>query len=330
MDITSSLYDDVARSESMEEYLNILNSLSSQKRNWVDIISKIINDNNYSVSEFAKMCGVSRQSVQKWINGALPKNRTTFIKIGFAAGYNLEDMNHFLQRYACCGKLYPRCLEDSVYIFVLSSEELEHTYEFCEEIITMLKNEISEANENIGDDIYETKELSIRISNLGSFSKMLEFVQKNASIYKQQYMKLYQYIESFVEKNLLGDAEDNVLLLADSQQWNASLRKCVSEISQKKWYPQRNKIISLGIHLNMNVDQINTMLEYAQMEPLCAKTPFENAIIYALENAMLEDKIYCDGTNELCLYVKKILLSLNYEGIDFFLDELPDDEDEEW
>lgn len=86
----------------------------------------------------------------------------------------------------------------------------------------------------------------------------------------------------------------------------------------EKWYPQRNKIISLGIHLNLDVDQINEMLELAQMEKLCAKTPFENAIIYALENAKLEDQIHCDGTNDLCLYVRKILLSLEFEGVEFF------------
>lgn len=158
---------------------------------------------------------------------------------------------------------------------------------------------------------------------------MMEFVQQKAAIYKNQYHKFYDYVELFIQKNLLSDAtkEDNVHLLANSQQWSSSLRQCVSEISQKKWYPQRNKIISLGIHLNMDVEQINEMLGLAQMEELCAKIPFESAIIYALENAKLEDKIYCDGTDELCLYVKKVLEDLEFEGVEFFLEELPKDEE---
>ena len=39
----------------------------------------------------------------------------------------------------------------------------------------------------------------------------------------------------------------------------------------------------------MDADEINHMLDLAQMEHLCAKSPFESAIIYALENAKLED-----------------------------------------
>ena len=126
-----------------------------------------------------------------------------------------------------------------------------------------------------------------------------------------------------------GMEDDSVTSLASSQQWSASLRQCVSEISQRKWYPQRNKIISLGIHLNMNLEQINKMLDFAQMEAICAKNPFDNAIIYALENAQLEDIIRTDGTDVLCRYVKKILESLDYSGVDFFLEELPKDYDED-
>ena len=71
------------------------------------------------------------------------------------------------------------------------------------------------------------------------------------------------------------------------------------------------------------------MLELAQMEGLCAKNPFENAIIYALENAKLEDIIYTDGTDSLCRYVRNVLESLDYSGVDFFMDELPEDYDDE-
>ncbi len=324
---TVALYDFVARSESIDEYRNILEKLADQKQNWMAIISSIMEHNSYSAKVMAQLCGVSRQSVQKWLKGSVPKSRETFIKIGFAANYDLEQMNHFLQRYGCCNKLYPKCLEDSVYIFVLSSDSIEHTYRSCEAIINMLKNDISEIMSNAEAGEYTTSALEVDITNLRSLREMLMFVANNSQVYKQKYYKLYDYVEEFIQKNLVDGEDDNVFLLANSQQWSSSLRQCVSAVSQKKWYPQRNKIISLGIHLNMDVDQINHMLELAQMEHLCAKTPFESAIIYALENAKLEDKIYCDGTDELCLYVKKVLVSLDFEGVEFFLDELPENDE---
>lgn len=329
---TGYLYDVASRSESLEEYKKLLVSIADQKKNWIQIIKQIVSDNGYSASEFGKACGVSRQAAQKWMNGAVPKKRETFIRIGFAAHYNLEQMNYFLQRYGRCNKLYPKCLEDSVYIFVLNSDTIEHTYQSCQSIIDLLKVELTTTEEDNQNESYETIALLESLSSLSTLPEMLAFVAENTSVYRDQYSKLYTYVEDFIQRNLLSDGieEDSVYNLANSQQWSSSLRHCVSEISQKKWYPDRNKIISLGIHLNMDVDQINKMLELAQMEELCAKNPFENAIIYALENAQLEDVIYTDGTDTLCVYVRRVLESLDYSGVDFFMDELPEDyEDDE-
>ena len=329
---TGYLYDVASRSESLEEYKKLLVSIADQKKNWTQIINQIVSDNGYSASEFGKVCGVSRQAAQKWMNGAVPKKRETFIRIGFAAHYNLEQMNYFLQRYGRCNKLYPKCLEDSVYIFVLNSDTIEHTYQSCQSIIDLLKVELTTTEEDNQNESYETIALLESLSSLSTLPEMLAFVAENTSVYRDQYSKLYTYVEDFIQRNLLSDGieEDSVYNLANSQQWSSSLRHCVSEISQKKWYPDRNKIISLGIHLNMDVDQINKMFELAQMEELCAKNPFENAIIYALENAQLEDVIYTDGTDTLCVYVRRVLESLDYSGVDFFMDELPEDyEDDE-
>ena len=328
---TGYLYDVASRSESLEEYKKLLVSIADQKKNWTQIINQIVSDNGYSASEFGKICGVSRQAAQKWMNGAVPKKRETFIRIGFAAHYNLEQMNYFLQRYGRCNKLYPKCLEDSVYIFVLNSDTIEHTYQSCQSFIDLLKVELTTTEEDNQNESYETIALLESLSSLSTLPEMLAFVAENTSVYRDQYSKLYTYVEDFIQRNLLSDGieEDSVYNLANSQQWSSSLRHCVSEISQKKWYPDRNKIISLGIHLNMDVDQINKMFELAQMEELCAKNPFENAIIYALENAQLEDVIYTDGTDTLCVYVRRVLESLDYSGVDFFMDELPDDYDDD-
>lgn len=323
---TGKLYDFVARSESLEEYKALLVRLADQRESWVGVVNKIMEANSLSAKRMGELCGVSRQSVQKWLKGSVPKKRETYIKIGFAAGYDLEQMNHFLQRYGGFNKLYPKCLEDSVYIFVLSSDCIEHSYKSCEQIIQMLKDEMSSDNDNDDLDSYTTSALEFNFTNMKSLQEMLVFVAENSEVYRQQYIKLYDYIEEFIQKNLLPDGDDNVFQLANSQQWSSSLRQCVSNISQRKWYPQRNKIISLGIHLNMDADEINHMLDLAQMEHLCAKSPFESAIIYALENAKLEDMIYCDGTDDLCLYVKNILLSLNIEGAEAFMEELPEED----
>ena len=87
--------------------------------------------------------------------------------------------------------------------------------------------------------------------------------------------------------------------MAQIQGWSSSLRQCVSAINQNKWYPTRNKVISLGLHLSMDHEQIDELLELAHMEPLCAKN------------------------------AREILSKLKLPEIDSFLAELPE-EDDEW
>ncbi|MGN0483648.1 MAG: helix-turn-helix domain-containing protein [Lachnospiraceae bacterium] len=319
---TGELADIVSESE-LEEYKEILKNLTVQQEECATVIEKIMEENQYTVSKFAELCGVSRATVNKWLKGSVPKSREMFLKIGFAAQYSLDEMNHFLTRYGRYPKLYAKSLEDTVCIFVLTSDSIEHTYRACQKIQKLIQEEMTGAEES--SVVEETSDVVLQIMNLSSVPKLLQFVKENAGIYKKQYAKLYAYIKMFIKRNLLEDFsnEDNVSLLADGQQWSASLRRCVSEISQNRWYPQRNKIISLGIHLNMDKDQINDVLTLAQMETLYPKNPFESAILYALEKAEINEGIYQDGTDSLCMYVKKVLEELQFTDIKFYLEELP-------
>ena len=110
--------------------------------------------------------------------------------------------------------------------------------------------------------------------------------------------------------------------LAESQNWSSSLRHCISEIRSKRWFPTRRKLISLGLHLNMDLEEINETLELAQMETLCAKNPVEAVLIFALEDARLKGEIVCDGTDVLCNYVRDVFEQLEIEDAEYILDDL--------
>ncbi len=316
---TNTLFDRASRCESLEEYKELFKSLGDQREEWSKQINKILAENNYSATEFATKCKVSRVTVQKWKNGSIPKSRDTFIRIGFAANYNLDEMNNFLDRYGRCQRLYARNLEDSVYIFVLTTEDIENTYEKCEGIIDLIKREMQEAF--IEDSLlYDTENVLKNIINLRSVEELVGFIKTNASMFSNQYSKFYSFVEMYINLNRIGDTSDknNISMLMTN--CSPSLKFCVYDIVNHKWYPKRNKIISLGIYLNMNVEQINEMLRLAHMENLCSKNPFENSIIYALESAMLENVI-CYGTDNLSNYVKEILNSLGFTELEFLLEE---------
>ena len=321
---TKTLYDKASRCESLEEYKELFKSLESQKENWSKKINSILVENDYSSAELASRCKVSRVAVQKWKNGSVPKSRETFIRIGFAANYNLEEMNNFLERFGRCQRLYARNLEDAVYIFVLKSSDIEHRYEKCEMIIDLIKKEMQESfiEEKM---LYETSEVLSNIINLRSMEALVEFIKINAGIFSNQYNKFYAFVEMYINLNCIGDTTDKNNISFMMADCSPSLKFCVYDIVNHKWYPKRNKIISLGIYLNMSAEQINEMLRLANMEELCAKNPFENSIIYALESAMLEN-IICQGTDCLRDYVKRVLCSLGFENVEFLLDEIKNED----
>ena len=78
----------------------------------------------------------------------------------------------------------------------------------------------------------------------------------------------------------------------------------------------------------MDYDEINKMLTYAHMEPLCAKNIFESTIMYILQDADLNDVLNIDAEDydpdRLLSFARETLEKLDIPEIDAFLEELPD------
>ena len=165
--------------------------------------------------------------------------------------------------------------------------------------------------------------LTLRHSLLGLRNEedLLVFILTHVNSYKKKYYKLYDYIDAFLISNSMDPVSNRPVslnFLAEEQQWSASLRQAVYQIRNHEWFPLRKKLISLGLYLNMNVDQINTMLELAQMEPLSVQNFLECILIYAVNDADLNNIICQDGCTDLLDYVKSVLFSLQIENAEEF------------
>lgn len=309
----------------------ILPLLQSQREAWSKKLEEIMSQRGLGCAQLARLCKVSEPAVRKWRRGAIPQSRDMFLRIGFAAGYSLPEMNAFLKRYGKCPQLYARSLEDSVCIFILNSDAQEHTYESYLRVLDRAKQEL-ETTTAAGGGEYSTEYLQNGYLHLDSQEEMLAFVREAAPSFKRAYAKLYSDVIAFLKVNLQseysveGDGRQaSFHSMAEESCWSSSLRHCVSDIRAKRWFPLRHKVISLGLHLNMGVDAINRMLEHAQMEPLYAKNPVEAAVMWAINEAQLcseNDEIIADGSSDLCLFVKDILeqLGLTEEGSYLFED----------
>lgn len=295
----------------------ILPLLKDQRSMWIEKIEQILANKGYSNKKFAKLCKVSETAVSKWRKGSLPQSRDMYIRIGFAAGYRLEEMNAFLKRYGKCPQLYIKSLEDCVCMFVLESDTLDATYENYERVLALVKQEL-QTLEDAQPSAYTTGQLTEYFASVKSLDEMVNFAKTYVPSFKEAYAKLYKYIVAYLEINLGSEHEEDedgrkasFHSMANGSAWSSSLRHCISEIRNKKWLPLRHKIISLGIHLNMDTDAINQMLQYAQMEPLYANNPLEAAVMWAVDEAMLNDVITPNGSSDLCDFVKNILMQLD-------------------
>lgn len=322
----------VCECDDLEELkARILPLLENQRAMWMEKIRSILAERGYSVRKMAQLCQVSEPAVRKWMRGSLPQSRDMYIRIGFAAGYGLDEMNSFLMRYGRCPQLYVRSPEDLVCIFVLRSDTLDHTYAQYRSLLDIVRSSIGdESSEEAAD--FSTRQLTDLASCLHSLDEMLRFAAENAQAFQRSYGNFYDYVNSYVEMNISnefwehGDGRKaSFHSMAMESQWTSSLRYCVSEIRNRRWFPMRNKVISLGLHLNMDVDAINQMLLYAQMEPLYVKNPIEAVVVWAVEDAKLnspDDSIIPDGSADLCSYVKDVLIRLDLAESEFLLDDL--------
>lgn len=300
----------------------LLPLLQSQRTLWIEKLEQILSENNYTCRQFAELCKLSEPAVRKWRKGTLPQSRDMYIRIGFAAGYDLKEMNAFLKRYGRSPQLYIKSLEDSVCMFVLQSESLAHTYETYLNLLDLIRQDI-QGTEAAEKPAFTTTHLSEYFSNVRTTEEMIEFAKIHAPSYKQAYSRLYSYVIAFLQLNIKNEIANDgdgrkasFHSMASESGWSSSLRHCISEIRNKRWFPLRHKVISLGLHLNMDTEGINRMLQYAQMEPLYVKNPIEASIVWAIEEAKLsslEDEIIPDGSSDLCDFVKSVLVQLGLD-----------------
>lgn len=331
---TALIKDEIARCEDIEELKEkIFPMIHSQQEEWARKINEIIGEKKYTKTKFAELCGVSRVSVDKWCKGVVPKNRETFFKIGMAAGYDVEKMNQLLQRYGKYPALYSKSLEDCVCIYVISHNYGEEAINKYKYVLSKIKEKIiindnAEELENISTVKFDSK-----LSEVCDEDGLEQFITDNIAMFANAYHKFYAYVKMNISANYMEPAyADSIFEMAEIQGWSSSLRQCVSAIRQNKWYPTRNKIISLGLHLSMDHEQIDEMLELAHMEPLCAKNIFESVIMFILDDASLNDLLNIESDDydpdELCNYARKILDKLELPEVEEFISELPEVEDE--
>lgn len=296
---TGEFYDLISKCEDIDDLHLFFDKYSDYFVNWKNFINTLIDMSGCTYTEFAKLCGMSRNTIISWCQkGQIPRSRKQFIQIGFAVRMNLTELNDFIMRYGKYPKLNPKNIEDAVTIFALNNgltfrQSVELKQRFSYVLCETLNNRRRDSKENvrwINTDQFESELLSVK--TIMEFDK---FVDQNTDAFSDCYTKLIDFIDSYIAVNTLNaDGSHGTL--------NSFLNECIDNpataenfntmISKLRCYgiiPSRMMLIALGIYMRMTADDLNMMLALSGMEKLCARDKLEGVIIFAAENAVLQN-----------------------------------------
>lgn len=296
---TESMRDDVSRAGDIDDMREILHKYSNSYISWKRFINDILAFYSYKVSQLSAACGFSRNTIKKWRdNGDMPHSRKEFIKLGFGIGMSLEDINDLLQRYGKYPKLYAKNIEDALYIYGLTHDKTFAETESLAKKLLAYFDVLSERPQAADiSDPESTQGFQARIAQLNKEDDLLGFIDEHKAVFDSVYERLTAYIDMFINErtinytgtdeslslnSLLGGKIENPLVVG-------YFNDMVSALRTRKVIPNRLRLVALGVHLEMTVDELDKLLELANMERLCPKDKVECAVIYAIESLLLND-----------------------------------------
>ena len=304
----------IGRCEDAEELKNVIHTMiSGRGKQWSCKIKELLEKSGYTISRFAGLCRVGRGTVYKWCAGSIPHKKETYLRIALTVGLNVEETDHLLKYYGSYAGLYAKRIEDCVCIYVLERFQGEEAVVRYDVLLEKMKEKISGGSfieeNDIRTDIFETRLMSVEDEE-----ELDRFVEMNAPVFTLAYASYRKYLMAIIDE-VCTDNNQTINGMAERQGWSASLRRSVYSVCQNTWYPTRNKIISLGLHLNRNRDEIDEMLEKAHMGMLSTGSVFDCVLIYILTSAGLNNVLDKENPdydqNSLCRYARKVILELD-------------------
>lgn len=302
---------DIEQNSSLSMLLEYIRHHSDSFINWKKYINHLVEINGGKYTRFAQKIGFSKNTVKKWCTeGKKPQNRDDFIKIAFGVNMNLEETNKLLKKYGSYAELYPKDLNDAIIIYLLNRRQGDYDNpQFSYASIEQWTNRLASIREEI---IESQKRRLERLSNRTTVQTTLAFktikaidndkdfetyILQNKSVFFSTYDKLILFIDDFIgmqkEKHSQLHDEDepgySLHALAQQKGLNKTLENAVSMLKQNRILPKRHQLITLGILLNMTEQDLNHMLNLANMLPLYPRDQIDALMIYLLTSAVKEN-----------------------------------------
>ena len=210
--------------------------------------------------------------------------------MGIALQLDIEQVNYMLEHQAKYHSLYPKNIDDGIYIYMIknkcwtpnlkiSIQEIFDDYKKTANNMISHRKKIQNPLETfiLWKNIRKT---FLQSNNLG-FEDYMEILLDNID---KGHKELIECIE-----NLLYIQKVNVTALCTTTGNGSQIyARQIRNLKNKGTIPSREFLIVLGIKLELSVDGIDKLLDLAGMIPLYSRDSLESYIRHCIETLMVE------------------------------------------
>lgn len=274
------------RCETLPELAAMLRQLDSRQARWQIYLTRLLDESGCGYSQFAARCGLSRDTVKKWcVQGGMPQNRDTFLKIGLGTRMEPEQVDGMLRRYGGYPGLNPRDPFDAAVLFCLrrqlkTGEALDFSaaqalYRRC-----LPQEPAPPENE-------ATAVLMGRLYQADTEKDLAAFLRQYGAGLTGRRPRLEQYLSEFLTARCLALRRQTGRGTLHALGLPAQVEKQLSLMKTQGVIPRRKTLLALGIWLDMTQEELDQLLCCAGMDPLYARDRLECALLYVLQSLSL-------------------------------------------
>ena len=268
---------ELSRCETVADVLMLLEEDCSGEDTWQTFFTGVLDATGLSYGRFAARCGLSKNTVKRWsLQGGAPKSRDTYLKVGFGAAMTPETVSAMLSRYGGYCGLNPRDPFDACCIFCLRKQAAAEA----------LHRDVTAEEPMEGPSTMTTTTLMSHLTTVDTEREFQLFLQEFGPELTGRKQKLERYLEEYLTAYRLAASREgggslHSLGLPAQVEKQLSLLKCHGIV------PRRRNLTALGLHLNMTLEELDVLLQYAGMDPLRPRDQLECVLIYALQQLAL-------------------------------------------
>ena len=285
--------EQIGHCEDVSEYNDLVQRYAQHYVSWSHHICQLMACYGVDEADLARGVGVAYNTIANF-KKKIPTKRENVIKVAMYMGLSVEETDELLTRWAKYSRLYAKNPEDAIWIYLLNKGGSQVPELMFRAYWNVYEQEL--AKYHAGDLGEKAAACSTQFIHreIGRYAAesctqeaerdltYREMVRKHIPEYANAHKKLMAYLERQMNLMFGTDGSANELF-RNNAYFHAQYYDRMKELRREHKLPSRTFLIALALHMNLEADEIDQLLELAGMAPLCAKDRVDSAIVFYLE-----------------------------------------------